>query len=296
MANLIRLVCPALPGPLDGGELGLERGPVVALGDGGPQCLDLVVQQLLRLGAREIGAGEKLGSIGRPRGQQGAENEEGLPAIVAGAGPGQGAALAAREPVIEERLPAQGLTALGEGAKGGVGQIDVGLGSGARQPKAADHGGGQLGPIGGSEAVHRLHQRLGLAHGGERAGQLAQVPEHRLWLAPEAVESGAVKIGGHEIGIVARQEAIGPVVEAFAGDVHVVGVEHPMHEAGRHPAGGEARGAGHHRGQKGGGRIVGALELGIVGADHVAEEGADQIGPLQRRVTLKCAKADVAPG
>ena len=49
------------------------------------------------------------------------------------------------------------------------------------------------------------------------------------------VERFLVEIGGGEGGIEHRQETPRAVVEALAGDVHVVGVEHAVDEACRHP-------------------------------------------------------------
>ena len=51
---------PGQAGGLDLGELCLEPRPVVGLGDGRPQRLDLADQQFFRLGPREIGIGEAL--------------------------------------------------------------------------------------------------------------------------------------------------------------------------------------------------------------------------------------------
>jgi len=50
-----------------------------------------------------------------------------------------------------------------------------------------------------------------------------------------------VEIGRHEVRVIVRQEPVGPVVEALSGDVHVVGVEDPMHESCGHPGAGQSR-------------------------------------------------------
>ena len=74
--------------------------------------------------------------------------------------------------------------------------------------------------------------------GGERHqafGQARQVPQQRRRLAAEGVQPALVEIGGDEVRVVGRQEPLRAVVEALAGDVHVVGVEHAVDEAGRHP-------------------------------------------------------------
>ena len=80
----------------------------------------------------------------------------------------------------------------------------------------------------GSIALARGQRDQALAEAGE-------VPVQRLRLAGEGVEAGLVEIGGGEAGVEAVEEAPGAVVEALAGDVHVVGVEHAVHEAGGEP-------------------------------------------------------------
>ncbi len=56
--------------------------------------------------------------------------------------------MAAAEPVEEERLPAQGLAALGQGAERGVGQGDVGVAVLWCQSQTRDHGPGQFRAVG----------------------------------------------------------------------------------------------------------------------------------------------------
>ena len=53
----------------------------------------------------------------------------------------------------------------------------------------------------------------------------------RLGLAAEGVESVMVEIGGGELRIPVGREAPRAIVEAFAGDVDIVAVEHAVDEA-----------------------------------------------------------------
>jgi hypothetical protein len=46
-----------------------------------------------------------------------------------------------------------------------------------------------------------------------------------------------IEIGGGEGRVIGREESIWAVIEALAGDIHVVGVEDAVDEAGRHVAG-----------------------------------------------------------
>ena len=83
--------------------------------------------------------------------------------------------------------------------------------------------------------------RSRVAERDQALAEAGEVPVQRLRLAGEGVEAGLVEIGGGEAGIEAVEEAPGAVVEALAGDVHVVGVEHAVHEAGGEPFRTEAR-------------------------------------------------------
>ena len=165
------------------------------------------------------------------------------------------------------------------------------------QAQPAQHRRRQRLAVGRREAVQRLapaaRPRLTRRAG---AGELAQVPEHRLRLAAEAVEPGVVEIGGDEVGIVARQEAVGPVVEALAGDVHVVGVEHAVHET-RPPS--SARRARRRCGRP---RPRAAPPAGSrrrcrapgSRSRTTDRELGDQLGALQGRVALESPEADMA--
>ena len=141
----------------------------------------------------------------------------------------------ASEPVEKERLPAERFTAFGKRAKRIVGEGRIGIRALRTQAKTHQHRSRQFSAVSGRKAIQRLHQRRFGRYEVQGAGQLAQVPEDRLRLTAETIQPCIVEVGGGEIGIVARQEAIGAVVEAFTIYVHIVCVEHAMHEAGRHP-------------------------------------------------------------
>src|SRR3546814_7872871 len=80
-------------------------------------------------------------------------------------------------------------------------------------------------------------QRVGLAQRAQRYGELRRIPMDRLGLAAESVEPGMVEIGGGEAGVPGRVEAPGAVIEALAGDVDIVRIEHAVDEPRRHIAG-----------------------------------------------------------
>ena len=107
-----------------------------------------------------------------------------------------------------------------------------------------------------------------------------------------------VEIGGGEVGIVVRQEAPGAVVEALAVDVHVVGVQHPVHEPGRHPAGDEVRAVRHDPShQTGGFRLqIARVRRGVVEAHDMLHELTDLFAPVQEGVALEGAEADRGEG
>src|SRR6185312_7625242 len=94
------------------GDLGFEQAPVVALGDSGPQGLDLVVEHLLGFRPGEPGLLQPLWTLGLETRQGVAEGAELRAAVERRPRSlqrppfGSGAA----EPVEEERLPTQGLS------------------------------------------------------------------------------------------------------------------------------------------------------------------------------------------
>ena len=65
----------------------------------------------------------------------------------------------------------------------------------------------------------------------------------RLGLAAEGIEAVMVEIGGGELRVPVGREPPRAIVEAFAGDVDIVAVEHAVDEAGGEIGSGE-RGRG----------------------------------------------------
>src|SRR5438270_6347165 len=95
------------------------------------------------------------------------------------------------------------------------------------------------------EAPAPLCERFGQGRGfgdeAEASGELREVPVDRLGLPAEGVQAVMVEIGCSEVRIPMRREAPRAVIEAFAGDIDVVAVEHAVDEAGGEVRGGEAR-------------------------------------------------------
>ena len=112
-------------------------------------------------------------------------------------------------------------------------------------------------PVDAEPPEHRLDQRLLEAvapsgeHVGQRrrfgdqrqaSGQLREIPVDRLGLPAERVQAVMVEIGGGEVGVPLGREAPRAVIEALAGDVDIVAVEHAVDEPRGEIGGGEARG------------------------------------------------------
>ena len=70
---------------------------------------------------------------------------------------------------------------------------------------------------------------------GEGLLQHLQILPTNCRLTTVGIQTGLVEIGRSEGRIPTVEEGKRPVVEAFANQRHVVGVEHPMDEARRHP-------------------------------------------------------------
>ena len=172
-------------------SLALNGGPVVALGDRRPDRLDLVVEQLLRLGAGEIGVGQPLRPVRLVSRPAAARNAGERLAARRGrrAGPASARASDAAPPNQSKKNGSQRSRSppSAEGAEGGVDQRDVRL----RRRAAA-------GPAASSMAARqRARDRRRRSRSAPRpaasvvgdqaagAGQLLQVPEHRLRLAAE---------------------------------------------------------------------------------------------------------------
>src|SRR5690606_41915358 len=82
--------------------------------------------------------------------------------------------------------------------------------------------------------LDRGDERRSIDEAPERDRKLRQVPADRLRLAREGVEAGLVEIGRGKAWVPGRQPTPWAVVEALAGQVHVVRVEHAVDEAGDH--------------------------------------------------------------
>ncbi len=127
-------------------------------------------------------------------------------------------------------------------------------------------------------------------------GQPRQIPRQRVGLPAEGVEAVLIEIGGGEIGIVARHEAPGTVVEALAGDVDVIGVEHAMHEARGDPVGaGRRHTLGHGRQEFFGPRIVaGRGNSRQIGGERIIEQAAQVAGVTEKAEALEGADTHMA--
>ena len=102
-----------------------------------------------------------------------------------------------------------------------------------------------------------------------------------------------IEIGGGEAGIPGRGKAPGAVIEAFAGDVYIVGVEHAVHEAGGHILCRHARRALH--------RVVnqrrhrcGAAGFGCEMGEAVIDQLRQPLAVLVEGLALEAAIAHVA--
>ncbi len=236
--------------------------------------------------------------VGRIAGQGGAEGQKRLASIEAGARTVHRPPLRglAAEPVEEHRLPAQGLAALVQRRQAQAHQRLVGLGIAGRQAKARQQGLGQGCAIGLAEAVERGDQRLVLGQQGQAGGQLLQAPEHLAGLATIGIEAALVEIGRREAEVVARQEPIGAVVEALASEVQVVGVQHPVHEAGRHPGRGEpGQGlSGRLHQAYGPRRPLQGQEVGVIVFRHMVDQPGQVVGAAFIGVALEGPDADMA--
>ena len=104
-----------------------------------------------------------------------------------------------------------------------------------------------------------------------------------------------VEIGRGEVRVVAGQEAPRAVVEALAGDVDVVRVQHAVDEARGDPLRAHPRHVPAHRFEEGGGarRLLLAPGLRQVGADRVVEQPAQPRLVLEEGEALEGADADV---
>src|SRR3546814_10260891 len=85
-----------------------------------------------------------------------------------------------------------------------------------------------------------------------------------------------VEIGGGEAGVPGRVEAPGAVIEALAGDVDIVRIEHAVDEPRRHIAGREPRGAADDVIEQPHRRVV-ARFLAVIMAQHISGQRAQPV-------------------
>ena len=98
----------------------------------------------------------------------------------------------------------------------------------------------------GNEAVECRDQGRGFRDEAQGHGQLPAIPVHRFGLAAEGIERLVIEIGRSEARIPLRGETPGPVVEALARDVDIVGIEYAVNEACDHPCGCQISAAFHY--------------------------------------------------
>ena len=127
-------------------------------------------------------------------------------------------------------------------------------------------------------------------------GQPRQIPGERVRLTTEGVEPAMVEIRRHKARIVSRDESPGAVVEALAGDVDVVGVEHAMHKPGGDPVGTGAGYALRHFGEEalGPGIVPRCGDARHIGRKAVVEEPRQALGILEKRQALEGADTQMA--
>ncbi len=99
-----------------------------------------------------------------------------------------------------------------------------------------------------------------------------------------------VEIGGGEGRIIGGQEPVGAVIEALAGDVHIVGIEHAMHKAGRHPPRRQP-GRSRHRGVE---QACGVRGLWEIGLDQERHQALHRRLVVLEQQALEGAEADMA--
>ena len=127
----------------------------------------------------------------------------------------------------------------------------------------------------------------------QRVRQSREVPIDALRLAAERIKARLVEIRGDELRVVCGQEAIGPVVETLARDVHVVRVEHPMNEPRDHPAGAHHRATAGHFANEGHctRHRIRRIDPGVVLRDAMAQQLLDARCVRKMRQALKRAEA-----
>ena len=150
-----------------------------------------------------------------------------------------------------------------------------------------------------AERGHREFDRLLLVvveNGEQRLGEPREVPLGRQGLVAVGVAPAVVDRAVDRGRVEGVQEGARPVVDGLARDRHVVGVHDAVHEAHQHPPGDQRRLNGDDRLEQ---RQVGALGgrgAGVVAADRVVGQAAEQVDVAGGRGVLEAADAQVAAG
>ena len=148
------------------------------------------------------------------------------------------------------------------------------------------------------EPFQRGDQRRAVRQQAQRHRQLSAVPVQRLGLAAKGVKARVIEIGGGKARIPGRQPAPRAVVETFAGDVHVIGVEHPVDKACHHVAGRQIGHAFDHLMHQLHSRFIPPRRIFRRGrAGELRKAIIDQLrhlcGQFVRQQPLECADADM---
>ncbi len=182
-----------------------------------------------------------------------------------------------------------------------VGQARDGLvGDGGGEAELVAHASGPGGGVERSEASQRGgrdRHRLVLLVGQERQeglGEAGEVPLRDDRLLTEGVAPGGVDRAEDRRGVEGVDEGAGAVVDGLAGDGHVVGVHHAVHEADQHPARHELGLGGHDRLEEGEVRLLGVCRPGVVAGDGVVGQAAQEVHVARRGGVLEAADAQVA--
>ena len=216
--------------PADGGDLGLERRPVVALGDRRPDRLDLVDQHRAGRGVGPIRVGRR--ALRARRARRASASKAGVAyASPPGTRPPRQSKKKRSIPTARDR----------SASSSADDELAVLVAPRGATPSRASSRVEQRRLEPRRPAAEQVGQRRRLADQREAAGELRDVPLDRLGLAAEGVEPGMVEIGRGEALVPLGREAPRAIIEALAGDVDIVAVEHAMDEARGDVGGGERR-------------------------------------------------------
>ena len=194
--------------PADRGDLGLERRPVVALGDRRPDRLDLVDMHRAGLGVGPIGMGQRRARARRAR-RRARET----------ARPDRRSAPGSRPPRQSKKkrsIADRARFAARRAAPTASARSSSSPRARDAEPREQRVDQRRLEPR--RPVAEHVGQRRRLGDQRQAAGELRQVPVDRLGLAAEGIEPGMVEIGGGEVLVPLGREAPRAIVEAFAGD------------------------------------------------------------------------------